>query len=412
MITFLYCLPLKVFMNKIFKGVLEEIKPKEGMPEVNNFLIRLNDSLKRKRIRAKAVVGGSFAKDTWLKGDLDVDIFVKFDLGYKELSKLLKKSLKGFHAECIHGSRDYFWVRNNVKYEIVPVLDIKKPQDAKNVTDFSPLHTAWVNKNGKKFKDEIRLAKKFLKAQGIYGAESYVRGFSGHVVDILVIYYRGFLNLLKASQKWKEKQVIDYYKVHKNKAFVKMNLSKMQGPLIVVDPVQPERNAAAALNQEKYDIFIRAAGRFLKTPSKSFFKEKQVDLRKLAGNVVILEVNTLPGKEDVIGAKLLKAFEFIKSGLSEFKISKSGWRWDKKQKATFWFVLKEKKLSDTFVRQGPPLGLKEAVKNFKKKHKKTFVKGRRAFAKIKRKNTKPEQIVKELLREKYLKEKIERCLIK
>ena len=155
-------------MKKLLQEVLANITPEAKKPqEVRKFLNSLNAELKKKKIKAKAMLGGSFAKDTWLKGDYDVDIFVKFDLKYddRSLSTLLAKAIKKFKPTKLHGSRDYFWVRNTVKYEIVPVRNIKKPEQALNVTDFSPGHVEWVNKAGKKYKKEIMLAKKFCKAQ-------------------------------------------------------------------------------------------------------------------------------------------------------------------------------------------------------------------------------------------------------
>ncbi|MEM4246893.1 MAG: nucleotidyltransferase domain-containing protein, partial [Candidatus Woesearchaeota archaeon] len=174
---------------RMLKEVLAEITPdkeerKSTLKIVKNFLKNLNSSLKKNRFAAKAILGGSYAKDTWLKGDYDVDVFVRFSLKYKgkDLSKMLEKALTPWNAERVHGSRDYFWVhKKQFKFEIIPVLEIKKANDAENVTDFSPLHVKWVNKNGKKYKGDIRLFKKFCKAQGVYGAESYIRGFSGHV---------------------------------------------------------------------------------------------------------------------------------------------------------------------------------------------------------------------------------------
>ena len=159
----------------ILKEVLANIKPeKEEKTQVNDFLAKLAIQLRKLRIKARPILGGSFAKDTWLKGDHDVDIFVAFDLKYKDqdISGLLEKALKKWKVSRVHGSRDYFQMNGEVGYEIIPVLDIKKQSQAMNVTDFSPKHVAWVNKNGKKFKDDIRLLKKFCKAQRIYGAES------------------------------------------------------------------------------------------------------------------------------------------------------------------------------------------------------------------------------------------------
>ena len=47
---------------------------------------------------------------------------------------------------------------------------------------------------------------------------------------------------------------------------MELNKSKQQGPLIVIDPVQKDRNAAAALNHEKFEIIKKTAKQFLKKP--------------------------------------------------------------------------------------------------------------------------------------------------
>jgi len=406
--------------QEILRQVLEEIKPeKEKVREVEEFLKKLNSEIKKHKIKAKATAGGSYAKKTWLKGDYDVDIFVKFNMKYKnkDLSKLLAKVLKKFKPELVHGSRDYFWVKNLIKFEIVPVLDIKKPEQAQNVTDFSPWHVKWVNEKGKKYKDDIRLAKKFMKANGVYGAESYIHGFSGHVVDILVIYYKGFLSMLRAAAKWKPKTIIDPTRKIGRKAVLVLNKSKIQGPLIVIDPVQPNRNAAAAVNTKMFEKFISAAKKFIKKPAKEAFEPKKTDWKKLQkkGTILLIETGVPKGKEDPVGAKLLKAYKFIKKKLKDFEpIPEEVWNWDKeKNKATFGYVLKKKKLPETYERTGPPTEMKEAVKEFKKAHKKTKTKKGRVVAEIKHKHRNLKEFLeKEVFSAEYLKDKVKKCRIK
>ena len=397
-------------IKQILKEVLEEIKSSEDISEVNEFLNRLNKELYRNKVNAKAVFGGSFAKGVWLKGDYDVDIFVKFNIRYKtdELSDLLEKSLKKFKPVRVHGSRDYFHIKNSINYEIVPVLDIKNSKDAKNVTDFSPLHVKWVNSKGNKIKDEIMLTKKFMKAQGIYGAENYIRGFSGHVVDILVIYYDGFLQLLREATKWKAKQIIDIKNNYKGKALLMINKSKTEGPLVIIDPVQPDRNAAAAVGDEKFNKFIKSAKEFLRNPSRRLFVEQKINIEDLKKNKssILIEIKSLSGKEDIVGAKILKSFDFIKKELTEFGIIKSGWQWDKKEKAIFWFLVKNKQLPKTFIREGPPLKLTEHVKKFKQKHKRTIIKNNKIYGIIKRKSTNINKFSDSLLKDKYLSDKV------
>ena len=401
----------KQILQDILKGVVPSSEERSKLiTQVNKFLSDLNKALKRSHVQAKAMLGGSYSKDTRLSGDYDVDIFVKFNLVHKDqnLSSLLERALKKWKHERIHGSRDYFWIRDDIKYEIVPVLNITKPEQAENVTDFSPLHVAWVNKHGKNLKNDIRLVKKFCKGAGCYGAESYIRGFSGHVVDILTIYLKGFIPLLKAASKWKPKVVLDRYKVYKGKALLMMNRSKIEGPLVLVDPVQPERNAAASLTIENFDKFILAAKKFLKKPSKAAFTEKPVDFDKLKkkGHLIKISVKTLKEKEDVAGTKFVRAYEHTRNELEDFIVKDSGWLWDKKLNGTWWFILDKKQLPAYMDWRGPPTKIKEAVKIFKKKYKKTSVKKGRVWARIKRDERTPEQTLMRVLKDSFIKPRV------
>ena len=394
---------------ELLNKVIARITPKDASikKEIDEIVSIINKELKKNKIKATAVVGGSFAKDTHLVDDHDCDIFVKFDYKYKDkhISDLLHKSLKKFKPNRLHGSRDYFQFSKTLNYEIVPVIEIKKPDQALNVTDVSPLHVNWTKKHKKS--SEIRLVKAFCKSAGIYGAESYIKGFSGHVLDILTIYYGSFMNLLKQSQKWKEGTVIDvekHYKTGKDALF-EINKSKTQSPLVVVDPIQKERNAAAALSNEKFDIFIRKAKEFLKKPSEKYFERKVLTKNDFKDSI-ILDIKPFPGKRDVVGAKILKAHDAIKRELEKhgFYIKDSGFVWDKE---TFiWFKLKNNKVESEKIIKGPPLVYKEHVVAFKKAHKNSFEKNARVFAKIKVDYTNARDLIKDLIKTEEIKEKV------
>ena len=402
---------------ELLKQVIDELRPKKDVVDkCAAVLDSINSEIKKKNINAKAVLGGSIAKGTFLKDDYDCDIFVKFNLDYKkkDISDLLEKVLKIFpKVNRIHGSRDYFqFSMRNIMFEAVPVLDIKKAGQAINITDCSPLHVKWVKDNlNKDLADEIRLAKAFCKACNVYGAESYLRGFSGHVLDILTIHYKGFIPLLKNAIKWKKQEVIDFNNYYDGSALERLNKSKL-GPLIVIDPIQPERNAAAVLSKENFLLFKKFASDFLKKSSKKFFEKKEITTKELkekskGKKLVLLDIKALDGKEDVVGSKLLKAFNYInkKLVLNGFTVYEKAWKWDKKKKALFWFILKDEALSEFFKRVGPPVKNKENVNAFMKKHKKTFIQGKRICADVKREFRKPGELIKALKRGKYLKER-------
>jgi len=402
--------------DTVLEKVLKKIKPVATSKIVEEVLKDINDSLKEHNLRAEAILGGSVAKGTYLKGKSDVDIFVKFNFKkYKghALSPLLEESLKKFKPEVIHGSRDYYqFEKDGMSFEVVPVLDIKTLDAADNIMDYSPLHVDWVMKNIAGFEDDIRLAKQFCKAARVYGAESYIRGFSGHTLDILVIHYKGFVHLLKAAQDWGDKVVVDHGNVHKGKALEVLNIAKVQSPLIVIDPVFSERNAAANLNEEKFERFKDCAKAFLKNPSEKFFVEKKIDLKELEKKgAVLLTISPVTGRKDVIGSKLLKVYEFLKKGLGEYGVVDSGWEWEYGEDAAVWFLLEKKELSSTFVQEGPPLTQRPYVAAFKRKHKKTFEQDGRVCANVERDCTTIKKCLQNLLKDLYVKERAKKSKV-
>ena len=403
----------------ILDEVLEEIQPnenyeKEIFEKLNYIIEKINQNQKN----IKAILGGSGAKGTWLKS-FDADIFVLFNYNKfmdksdklsDVLEKILKKKFKNITR--IHGSRDYFQLRQGkFTFEIVPILKIKKSEQAKNITDVSPLHSKWVLKH-KNLINEIKLTKQFCQAQNTYGAESYIRGFSGYVCEILAIYYNSFLNLIRNAAKWNDKVVIDVNKYYKGKDVFKIvNTSKLTSPLIVIDPVQKGRNAAAALSIEKFEAFKKASREFLKNPSKKFFIKNNLEelflKQRKNKRLIIIKVKPLGGKIDVIGAKLLKVFEFCKHQLIEngFEILKNGWEWDKSNHAVFYFLFDKKPLQKLKEIEGPPLKLKTHVDHFKKTHKRAFRKSGKIFALEQRKFLFPDDLLKNLAKNDFVKER-------
>ena len=404
----------------ILNEVLKEIQPDKAYE--NEIFARLNDIIKKinqGQKDKKAILGGSGAKGTWLK-TFDADIFVLFDYKkYKDksdkisdvLEKILNKKFKKIIK--LHGSRDYFQIKEtNFTFEIVPILKISKAEQAKNITDVSPLHSNWVKKH-KKQVNEIKLAKQFAQANNIYGAESHIKGFSGYVCEILTVYYGSFLNLIKNAAKWDDKVVVDAEKYYRGKdVFKTVNVSKLVSPLIAIDPVQKGRNAAAALSQEKFEAFKKAAKGFLKSPSKEFFVKKELKslflgLKSNDKKLVIIEAEPLTGKIDVVGSKLMKTFEFFSQQLAKhgFKIIKSDWEWNKNSNSFFYFLFNKEPLPKTVEVEGPPLAMKQHVDNFRNVHKKTFEKSGKVCAIDSREFLFPEDLLKELIKSDYSKER-------
>ena len=408
-------------MRQVTEKVLEKIKPtaqeiKKFRSAASQFLKKLNSQLKD----TQAILGGSGEKDTWLSSSYDIDVFVQFD--YKKyldrsliLSDLLEEKLKNAFPKLkrLHGSRDYFQVKYlGYDFEIVPILKIAISKQAVNITDISPLHAQWVNTKAKKIKDEIRLAKAFARANNCYGAESYINGFSGYVLEILTVYYGSFEELLKAAVRWEHKDIIDIEKYYRSREdlFMNVNQSKLQSALIVIDPVDKRRNAAAALDMEKFFLFRDKAAAFLECPAPLFFEKEKITFQKLEKqtmyNLVYLEIAPLAGKEDVVGTKLLKAFQQLREKLKPFEISSSGWEWDKGSRAIFYFILEKRQIDPFVAKIGPPLKMEEQAKAFQKKNKEVYQERGRLMARVPLKEYLLPDAVNAALKEDYIKKKI------
>ncbi|MBI5391883.1 CCA tRNA nucleotidyltransferase [Candidatus Woesearchaeota archaeon] len=390
-------------VNKIKPSPQEE---KKVQKIVDEFIKKLNQHSSP----GKIFIGGSFAKGTWLKGNHDIDIFVQYptneDLSI-HLQTALKKVFKKF--EQIHGSRDYFLINfKGLHFEIVPVFKITKPEEAQNVTDVSPLHVEWVKTNLKQRQDEVRLAKQFAKAQNIYGAETYRKGFAGYVLEILIVYYGSFENLLKQSLTWEDNMVIDI--THHGNIEDKNKLSVLN----VVDPVQSTRNAAAALSKEKVELFKEAAQKYLLNPSEEFFTEKRIKLQELKKQYnIILEALPVKGKDDVIGTKLLKAFEHCTIALEKegYIPKKSSWFWEKN--AYFCYNLSKVSLAKTILHIGPPIERKEDCKRFQEKYKKYTIHADhgRLLVNLPRAYPTLKQFLNAAIRDQYIKERVKKIKI-
>ena len=351
---------------------------KEINQKTKQLISIINKNLKNKKIRAEVFVGGSSAKNTLIKKNkYDIDLFVRFDEKYldKELSDLLKKVLPK-NIRKIHGSRDYFSIKkDNTEFEIVPVLKIKNPSQAKNITDLSYFHVNYVKKairKNPKLANEIRIAKAFAYYQECYGAESYINGFSGYALELLLIYYKNFVNFVKAMAKLdtKNKLILDIDKKYKKQDVLReMNKAKLHSPIILIDPTFKERNALAALSYKTFEEFQKACKGFLKNPSKKFFILEDKE-EKYSKNKNIIKINLKSSKQagDIAGTKLKKFYKYLVSKISRyFDIKKQDFLYNENKNIGIIFIELIKKKQIIF--NGPPIKMKKAVKEFKKGHK-------------------------------------------
>jgi tRNA nucleotidyltransferase (CCA-adding enzyme) len=241
--------------------------------------------------------GGSYVKGTWLPKKADVDIFVKFekstsDKKFIEISKKIGfDSMKKFKPYVRYSEHPYVEATiKDTKVNVVPCYDVKKGQ-WQSAADRSPFHTKFMLESlTGVMKDEVRLLKNFLSCNKIYGSEIAKQGISGYVTEVLVLHYGSFQEVIKAIAKLKKNHVIG------------KPTKKFDTSIIIIDPIDSNRNLGAAISNENLGKFILASRAFIKKPSMSFFKleQNQKILKKNLENSIVIKFNYKQRSPDII----------------------------------------------------------------------------------------------------------------
>ena len=319
------------------------------------------------------VLGGSFAKGTWLKrkdihdnsvkseGCTDIDIFIKIDVSlqdeeFDELAKkIAKQSLSGYNPRLRYSSHPYVeaYVKG-IRVNVVPCYNVEKGR-WKSAADRSPFHTEYIRDNlDDEKKNQVRLLKKFLKSIGVYGAEIATAGFSGYVTEILILKYGSFVSVLKAISNIKEdKNVISIGK------FDEDVLKIFQSPIIIIDPIDSRRNLGTAISAESVGKAVLAARAFLEKPSLDFFREKKEryneTFKEIYSNLLIVEFFYRQRSPDIIWGQIKRTLNAISKQLciANFTVIRSIGDIDEKGHATFVFLLEAITLPPYMARTGP-----------------------------------------------------------
>lgn len=268
-------------INEAIKLVTPTREEEEQVLSVANRIIYLlQEELNKKGLSdLKVTLQGSVAKNTWLPGDRDIDVFIvmpreKLDLIKSggmvnilidiAMNNNIKWNLKYAQHPYVQYLIDKFEV------DVVPCIEIRPNERPFTAADRTPLHTMFVKSRlGANGNTEVRLLKAFFKAVGIYGAEIKVRGFSGYVSELLIIHYGSFINTIKSMSNWPLNNIVIDITGMYDKSTIRR---KFKEPLVIIDPVDPNRNAAASVSKSALAMAIASARAFMERPSIEFFK--------------------------------------------------------------------------------------------------------------------------------------------
>jgi tRNA nucleotidyltransferase (CCA-adding enzyme) len=202
---------------------------------------------------------------------------------------------------------------NGFHVEIVPCYKIEDPSKKMSAVDRTPFHTKYIVEHQKpEQKNQVRLLKQFLKGIGTYGAEAEIEGFSGYLCELLILHGGDFKGLVDRARGWKKGIVI---------TFDEENHEEFHDSLIVIDPVDPNRNVASALSEENFATFIHACKEYHKEPKIEFFfpnlptpisiDEIEKIMKKRGSTILGITFKSPPSLSDILHSQLRKSIKAI-----------------------------------------------------------------------------------------------------
>lgn len=313
-------------IKRICAEVLERIRPpaeerRRVEAVIERIIAQLAEQAQVLGIEAKAISVGSTARNTWVRGEADIDIFLMFPVeltedAFKAQGLALAKSIAHRYEER-YAAHPYIHTyvldaETGTEYEadLVPCFAVADPAALKSAVDRTPFHNRYVQGRIAGREDDVLLLKQFLKVLGIYGSELRRRGFAGYLCELLILHYYSFVELLKNAAQWQYGDRIDL----EGRGTYK---GEGHDPLIVIDPVDPKRNVAAAVSEYSFSRFIDAAREFLAEPGTDFFElhkdepmsaaEFTESMRERGTELVLVVFETPDVVEDILFPQLRKA---------------------------------------------------------------------------------------------------------
>jgi tRNA nucleotidyltransferase (CCA-adding enzyme) len=245
-----------------------------------------------------------------------------------------------------------------------------------------------------KMKNEVRILKTFLKSNKIYGAEIAKQGFSGYISEVLIFEFGNFENLIKSISNIKENQIIGTT----SKSF--------DTAIVVIDPIDSNRNLAAAISNENIGKFILICRALKEKPSLEFFKIKKSKIsKKFWSNLLIVKFEFKARSSDIIWGQIKRATSSLSTQLElgGFTVLRSKSHTDEQKEAYLIFFLESTKISEIYQKSGPEFFREDSAHSFISKNlnnaELVWVGNNRKIISLeKRKHTNAESFMKEFLK--------------
>ena len=261
---------LEAVLSRVRERVLPEPEERERLRGAAATLTdRTREAIADLPVDADVVQVGSTARGTWVAGDRDIDLFVRFDADL-DRAELEEYGLTIGHAVLPDGHEEYAehpYVKGRYggfDVDLVPCHDVEAAAELVSAVDRTPFHDAYLSARlDEDLAADVVLAKAFLKGIGAYGSDLRTEGFSGYLTELLVLELGGFVPLVESARSWHPPVEFDP-EGHAERTF--------EDPLVVVDPTDPTRNVAAVLSATNLARFQHYARELLADPSEALFE--------------------------------------------------------------------------------------------------------------------------------------------
>lgn len=361
------------------KILAEQLRPSaEEREYIHQVAGRLLAAIKESG-KAEGMIVGSIARNTWVKGDRDLDVFMLFspDLPREALEAeglaLARSIARTFTDTFCEKYAEHPYINatiDSIDVDLVPCYNVASAAHIQSAVDRTPFHTRYITNKINGLVDDVLLLKRFAKAGGIYGSDQMTEGFSGYLCELLVLHYGGFTQLLHAASAWGPHLKIDIAH-HGAKEF--------DEPLIVIDPVDPRRNVAAAVSMDRMAEFIELSRGYLEAPSEAFFtlpKETPLSEEELAALLAsrgtalyAVTFATPPFIEEVVVPQLKRSTGAVSDLLtrSGFVVHHAHYRMGK-ERCMLLFELLTDDLPPIRLHEGPPVWNRMNAEKFREKY--------------------------------------------
>ena len=314
-----------------------------------------------------------------MSGEADLDIFASFPptMDRQEWTeKVLPAIRRGIDAKTVDRYAEHPYLEfhiEDIRVNVVPCYSVEKGQ-WKSATDRTPYHTEYMTEHlTPEMRLDARVLKRFVKGIRSYGAEIRVGGFSGMLVETLVLYYRSFLETLAQSSKWNPIIFLDLEKPADRQD---SRVREFSSPLVVIDPVDPNRNLAASVRDDKLWGFVAASRELQRNPGTWYFfppnpirrtKTQFAKLLKRQGrDIVAISFEHARIVPDVLWGQLLKMEKSLTELMTRqdfHPIRSTVWS-DEARFSAILVELDSSTLTEVQMRQGPPVSKMDDSQGF------------------------------------------------